>query len=337
MTTDVGTIKKLVNDPAELAIELVEAFADAHPELVQRTGARVLARAESGSPGKVGIATGGGSGHEPAFLGYVGLGMADSVAVGNVFAAPSPDVILESIVEADHGGGVLLVYGNYSGDVMNCRLAVRKAAATGIDVRQLFVTDDLASAAKTEADRRRGIAGDVMVLKLCGAAAEAGLDLDEVERVARLANDRTRTIGIALSGAELPGSNRPVFVTGPEDMEVGMGVHGEPGISTERLGTADEVGEMLVEKAMADLEITEGARVALLVNGLGATPLAEQYLVHRAVRRALLAAGIEIHSSLVGEYVTSLQTAGVSVTVTALDDELQGYYDSAVVTAGWRS
>jgi dihydroxyacetone kinase-like protein len=337
MITEVGTIKKLVNDPSELATELVEAFADAHPNLVQQTGSRVLARAQAGAPGKVGIATGGGSGHEPAFLGYVGVGMADSVAVGNVFAAPPPDVVLESIVEADHGSGVLLVYGNYSGDVMNCRLAVRKAAAAGIDVRQLFVTDDLASAAKSDADRRRGIAGDVMVLKLCGAAAEAGLDLDGVERVARLANDRTRTIGIALSGAELPGSIRPVFVSGPDDMEVGMGVHGEPGISTERLGTADEVGEMLVEKVLDDLEVTDGARVALLVNGLGATPLAEQYLVHRSVRRALTRAGIEIHASLVGEFVTSLQTAGVSVTVTALDDELQRYFDSPVTTAGWRS
>src|SRR6266516_1016267 len=239
MTAVLGTIKKLVNEPADVAIELVAAFADAHPDIVQRVAERVLVRTEQPAA-KVGIVTGGGSGHEPAFLGYVGAGCADAVAVGNIFAAPSPDAIFASIEHADRGRGVLLVYGNYSGDVMNCRLAVRKAAAAGIEVRQLFVTDDLASAPLDESDRRRGIAGDVMIFKVAGAAAEAGGSLDEVEAVARTANACTRTIGVALSSAELPGAAAPIFTTARDEMEVGLGVHGEPGISTQKLGTAGE-------------------------------------------------------------------------------------------------
>lgn len=334
MTVAGGTIKKLVNDPANVATELVAAFADAHPDIVRRVADRVLARAERPAA-KVGIVTGGGSGHEPAFLGYVGAGCADAVAVGNIFAAPPPDAILASIEQADSGRGVLLIYGNYSGDVMNCRLAVRKAAAAGIDVRQLFVTDDLASAPADESHRRRGIAGDVMVFKMAGAAAETGASLDEVEAIGRKANDRTRTIGVALSSAELPGAAKPVFTTAADEMEVGLGVHGEPGITTQKLGTADEVGTLLAERLLDDLDCPPGAEVALLVNGLGATPLVEQYLVHRAVSRQLTASGISVYRSMVGEFVTSLQMAGLSATLTVLDDELRALLDAPVRTAAW--
>jgi dihydroxyacetone kinase len=331
-----GTLKKLVNDPADVALELAAAFADAHPDVVRRVAERVLARADQTSD-KVGIVTGGGSGHEPAFLGYVGAGCADAVAVGNIFTSPSPDAILTSIQHADRGRGVLLVYGNYSGDVMNCRLAVRQAAAAGIEVRQLFVTDDLASAAPDEPERRRGIAGDVMVLKMAGAAAEAGLSLDEVEAIGRAANDRTRTIGIALSSAELPGAAQPIFTTPGDRMEVGLGVHGEPGISTEKLGTADEVGTMLARRLLADIACPAGSTVALLVNGLGATPLLEQYLVHHAVLRELTGNGISVHRSMVGEFVTSLQMAGLSATITVLDDRLRQFLDAPIRTVAlWR-
>ena len=331
MTSVPGTLKKLVNDPADAAVELVAAFADAHPDMVRRVAERVLVRADQSSD-KVGIVTGGGSGHEPAFLGYVGAGCADAVAVGNVFAAPSPDAILTSIQHADRGRGVLLVYGNYSGDVMNCRLAVRRAAAAGIEVRQLFVTDDLASAAGDEAHRRRGIAGDVMVLKIAGAAAEAGESLDAVEATARAANARTRTIGVALTSAELPGAAQPIFTTPAGGMEVGLGVHGEPGISREKLGTADEVGTMLAQRLLADIACPPGSEVALLVNGLGATPLLEQYLVHQAVLRHLAENGISVHRSMVGEFVTSLQMAGLSATVTVLDDRLRELLDAPIRT-----
>jgi dihydroxyacetone kinase len=330
-----GTIKKLVNDPANVAIELVAAFADAHPDIVQRVAERVLARA--GRPAaKVGIVTGGGSGHEPAFLGYVGAGCADAVAVGNIFAAPSPDAVLTSIEHANHGRGVLLIYGNYSGDVMNCRLAVRKAATAGIEVRQLFVTDDLASAPLDQTEQRRGIAGDVMVFKIAGAAAEAGASLDEVEAAGRAANAHTRTIGVALSSAELPGAAAPVFTTAKDEMEVGLGVHGEPGISTQKLGTAAEVGTELAGLLLADLACPPGSEVVLLVNGLGATPLLEQYLVHHAVLAHLAANGISVYQSMVGEYVTSLQMAGLSVTVTVLDDHLRGLFDAPARTVAWR-
>lgn len=335
MTAVPGTIKKLVNDPANISAELVAAFAEAHPDIVRKVAERVLVRAEQPAA-KVGIVTGGGSGHEPAFLGYVGAGCANAVAVGNIFAAPPPDAILASIEHANRGRGVLLIYGNYSGDVMNCRLAVRKAAAAGIDVRQLFVTDDLASAPADELQRRRGIAGDVMVFKLAGAAAEAGASLDEVEAIGRSANARTRTIGVALSSAELPGAPKPIFTTASDAMEVGLGVHGEPGITTQKLGTADEVGTLLAERLLADLECPAGAAVALLVNGLGATPLLEQYLVHRAVRRHLAASGISICRSMVGEFVTSLQMAGLSATLTVLNDELRALLDAPVRTVAWR-
>ena len=334
MTPVAGTIKKLVNDPADVAVELVAAFADAHPDIVRQVADRVLVRTERPAA-KVGIVTGGGSGHEPAFLGYVGAGCADAVAVGNIFAAPSPDAILTSIEHADRGRGVLLIYGNYSGDVMNCRLAVRKAAAAGIDVRQLFVTDDLASAPVDESDRRRGIAGDVMIFKAAGAAAEAGRSLDEVEAVARTANARTRTIGVALSSAELPGAVAPIFTTAGDEMEVGLGVHGEPGISTQKLGTAGEVGTLLAQRLLADLACPPGSTVALLVNGLGATPLLEQYLVHQAVLRQLAASKISVHRSMVGEYVTSLQMAGVSVTLTLLDGQLRELLDAPIRTVAW--
>jgi dihydroxyacetone kinase len=334
VTAVAGTIKKLVNDPADVAVELVAAFADAHPDIVRQVADRVLVRTERPAA-KVGIVTGGGSGHEPAFLGYVGAGCADAVAIGNIFAAPSPDAILTSIEHADHGRGVLLIYGNYSGDVMNCRLAVRKAAAAGIDVRQLFVTDDLASAPVDESDRRRGIAGDVMIFKAAGAAAEAGGSLDEVEAVARTANARTRTIGVALSSAELPGAVAPIFTTAGDEMEVGLGVHGEPGISTQKLGTAGEVGTLLAQRLLADFACPPGSTVALLVNGLGATPLLEQYLVHQAVLQQLAASKISVHRSMVGEYVTSLQMAGVSVTLTLLDGPLRELLDAPIRTVAW--
>jgi dihydroxyacetone kinase len=330
-----GTLKKLVNDPADVALELVAAFAGAHPEAVRQVAERVLVRADQPAR-KVGIVTGGGSGHEPAFLGYVGSGCADAVAVGNIFAAPSPDAILTSIQHADRGRGVLLVYGNYSGDIMNCRLAVRRAAAAGIEVRQLFVSDDLASAPADEPERRRGIAGDLMVLKLAGAAAEAGESLDSVEAAARAANARTRSIGVALTSAELPGAVRPIFTTPDDQMEVGLGVHGEPGISREDLGTADEVGTLLAERLLADLAPPAGSEVALLVNGLGSTPLLEQYLVHRAVLRHLTGHGISVYRSMVGEYVTSLQMAGLSVTVTVLDGRLRELLDAPIRTVAMR-
>lgn len=322
MTAVTGTIKKLINEPIDVVDELLEAFVIAHGDIVSLSAPRVVSRAHPAHR-KVGVTIGGGSGHEPAMLGYVGVGLADTAAAGNIFAAPSPDTIAQSIRLADDGLGVLLAYGNYMGDVLNCRLAIQAVAVEGIDVRAVFVTDDIASAPKGEVSRRRGIAGDIIVFKVAGAAAERGLSLDEVERLTRKANANTHSIGIALSSPELPGAAAPTFDSPPGAMEVGLGVHGEPGISREPLGSANEVGGMLAERILADCDPPSGSQVSVLVNGLGGTPPLEQYLVYRAVRQVLDQRGISVVRSYVGEFITSLQMAGLSVTITLLDEELQ--------------
>jgi dihydroxyacetone kinase len=331
MTGSRGTLKKLINDPADVVDEMLEAFIAAHGDIVALPAPRVVARATP-AEGKVGITIGGGSGHEPAMVAYVGEGFADTAAAGNIFAAPGPDIILESIRAADHGRGVVLLYGNYSGDVLNCRLAIQRAAAEGIDVRAVYVSDDVASAPPEEAEKRRGIAGDIIVFKTAGTAAENGMSLDDVERIARHANASTGSMGVALSGAELPGAPAPTFECGPNEMEVGLGVHGEPGVSRQELGTADEVGRLLAERILDDLECPPGTRVAVLVNGLGATPPLELYLVYRSARRLLEERGIEVVRTYVGEFITSLQMAGLSVTVTRLDDELLSLLDAPART-----
>ena len=329
-----GTLKKLINDPCRVVDEMLEGFTTAHADIVSRPAPRVVSRAKK-PEAKVGLAIGGGSGHEPAVLGYVGYGMADVAAVGNIFAAPSPDIIYESIVQADGGKGVVLAYGNYTGDVLNCRLAAERATAAGIQVRQVFDSDDVASAGPDERDKRRGTAGDIMVWKTAGAAAEAGLSLDDVERIARKANASTRTLGVALTSAELPGVDRPIFETAPGEMNVGMGVHGERGVSRQPLGSADEVGRLLADRVLDDLACPAGSRTAVLVNGFGSTPALEQYLIYRAARAAVAERGLVVERSYVGEFITTLQMAGVSVTVTMLDDELTSLLDAPALTVGF--
>lgn len=331
MTGSPGTMKKLINDPADVVDEMLEAFAAAHGDVVALPHPRVVSRAAPASD-KVGITIGGGSGHEPAMLAYVGVGMADSAAAGNIFAAPGPDVILDAIRAAHHGRGVVLLYGNYSGDLLNCRLAIQRAAKEGIDVRSVYVSDDVASAPPDSVDSRRGIAGDIFVFKAAGAAAEAGWSLDDVERVARTTNSRTRSMGVALSGAELPGAPRPTFECGSDEMEVGLGVHGEPGMSREKVGTADAVGRLLAERIADDLAAPKGSELAVLVNGLGATPPLECYLVYRAARASFAERGLKVVRSYVGEFITSLQMAGLSVTATLMDEELLSLLDAPVRT-----
>lgn len=326
-----GTINKLINDPADVVDELLEAFVAAHPDIVTLAAPRVVGRADRGTA-KVGVTIGGGSGHEPAMIGYVGVGFADTAAAGNIFAAPSPDIISESIRAADHGQGVVLIYGNYTGDVLNCRLAIRRVAAEGIDVRSVFVSDDVASASKAETDKRRGIAGDILVFKAAGAAAERGMSIDEVERIARKANAATRSLGVALSSPELPGASAPTFECPPGQMEIGLGVHGEPGISRDRLRPADAVGRLLAERILDDFELPAGSDVAVLINGLGATALIEQYLVYRGARAVLAERGVTAVRTYVGEFITSLQMAGLSATVTRLDPELLSLLDEPART-----
>ena len=320
-------LKKLINDPFAVVDEALEGLVAAHDSLVTLAAPRVVARRRPAKD-KVGFVVGGGSGHEPAFAGYVGAGFADAAACGSVFASPPPDVVLGAIHAANFGRGVLMSYGNYAGDVMNFGLAMQMARSEGIDVREVRVADDVASAPRAEADKRRGIAGDIIVFKCAGAAAERGDSLDEVERIAAKANGRTRSMGVALSACEVPGTGRPTFELPDGEMEIGMGVHGEPGVRRGPLEPADAVAAALVEAIVADFDESGSGDVALLVNGLGATAVIEQYVLYRGARRALESAGLRVARSYVGEYITSLEMAGASVTVTMLDDELTELLDA---------
>jgi len=328
--------KKLINDPFDVVDEALDGFVTAHSQLIALQEPRVVVR-RAPAADKVGIVVGGGSGHEPAFSGYVGVGMADAAACGNIFASPPPNVILSAIRAANHGRGVLMAYGNYAGDVMNFGLAMQLAAAEGIDMREVRVSDDVASAPKGDAAKRRGIAGDIMVFKCAGAAAEEGRPLDEVERVATRANAATRSMGVALSACEVPGSGRPTFELADDEMEIGMGVHGEPGITRGPLRPADDVAGVLVDTILADVENGARGDVALLVNGLGATAYVDQHILFRAARRALDAKGLHVVRGYVGEFITSLEMAGASITVTLLDDELLTLLDAPARTAAFKT
>ena len=327
-------LKKLLNDPFDAVDEMLDGFVTAHADVVRLAAPRVVARREAAHD-KVGLVVGGGSGHEPAFAGYVGAGLADAAACGNVFAAPSPDVCLDAIRAASSGRGVLLCYGNYAGDVLNFDLAAELAADEGIATATLRVSDDVASARPQDRAARRGIAGDLFVFKVAGAAAERGEDLAGVAALAGRANDACRSLGVALSACEVPGSGRPTFEIGPDELEIGMGVHGEPGIRRGTLEPADAVAEQMLEAILADWRAdgVDGGEAALLVNGLGATPYMDLYVLYRAARRGLEAAGWTVSRSFVGEYVTSLEMAGASFSVLRLDDELRALLDAPARTA----
>jgi dihydroxyacetone kinase-like protein len=326
--------KKLINDPFNVVDEALEGFIAAHGDLVASGGPRVVVR-RAPAQRKVGFVVGGGSGHEPAFAGYVGMGFADAAACGNVFASPPPDVIVEAVRAASHGLGVLMGYGNYAGDVMNFGLAAQLAEAEGIEVREIRVSDDVASAPRAEIAKRRGIAGDIIVFKCAGAAAERGDSLDDVERIARKANAVTYSMGVALSACEVPGAGRLTFELPADEIEIGMGVHGEPGIRRGPLRPADEIAQTMVDMIAADIADRGAGDIAVLVNGLGATAYLDQYILYRGARRALEAKGFRVVRSYVGEYITSLEMAGASVTVTVLDDELLTLLDAPARTPGF--
>ena len=328
MNQEVKT-KKLINAPENIISEMIEGMVGAHPDMLRVEGetGRAVVAVDGPRDGKVGIVVGGGSGHEPAFAGYVGRGLADAAAVGNVFASPSPAHIAEAARAADGGVGVLMLYGNYTGDVLNFTMAAEELEQAGIPVRHVAVADDVASAPAGRKSERRGIAGDFFVFKVAGAAADLGEPLARVEALALAANDATRSIGVALSPCSLPQTGKPNFTIGDEDMEIGMGLHGEPGIRRQKLAPADAVTDELMDAVLAELDLTAGSRVAVLVNGLGATSQIELYVIFRRVKQRLDALGIDIHASWVGEYATSLEMAGASVTLMKLDDTLQALLD----------
>lgn len=319
----------LVDDPRAFAADSLAGFVAAHPEHVMAVHGGVV-RATETPAGQVAVVLGGGSGHYPAFAGWVGQGMAHGAVCGNVFASPSASQATSVIRAADAGGGVLLGFGNYAGDVLHFGEAAEELRAAGIDVRVVTVTDDLASAPADRAVERRGIAGDLLVFKIAGAAAAAGYDLDDVERVARHANERTRTIGIALSGCTLPGAESPLFVVEPGEQAIGLGIHGEPGLETRPLGTASEVADDLVDRVLAERVDAWGERVAVLLNGLGATPHEELFVVYARVAERLAAEGLIVVRPEVGEHVTSLDMAGLSITLVWLDEELERFWTAPV-------
>ncbi|MEM9577624.1 MAG: dihydroxyacetone kinase subunit DhaL [Pseudomonadota bacterium] len=321
--------RKMINDPDALIEDLIEGMVSAHPKhlCVQGETGRAIVALNGPRDGKVGIVVGGGSGHEPAFAGYVGRGLADAAPLGNIFASPSPSQIMDAGFAADGGAGVLFLYGNYTGDVMNFGMAEEGLAESGITARSFVVTDDIASAPLENRHERRGIAGDFFVFKIAGAAADLGLDMAQVEEAARRANDATRTMGVALSACTMPQTGKANFELPPGDMEIGMGIHGEPGVERGPAASADEVADKLLAPILEELKLDTRSRVAVLVNGLGSTSLLELYILHRRVAQVLGARGVHIHKSWVGEYCTSLDMEGASITVMKLDDDLQTWLD----------
>ncbi len=303
---------------------MLEGLFKAHPHLVERTAnPRVVKAAGTPKPGKVGVVTGGGSGHKPAFIGYVGRNLCDAVAVGEVFSSPSAQIFFDAFKAADGGAGVACLYGNYAGDNMNVKLARRMAEKAGIRVETVVANDDVASAPPEERDKRRGVAGEVLMWKVAGAKAVAGASLDEVIRVAQRAMDRTRSIGVGLTSCTIPAVGKPNFHIEPGKMEVGIGHHGEPGISVMDLKSADEIAKICVERILPDLPFNSGDEVVALVSGLGATPVMELYITYSKVHDLLKEAGLNVVHAYVGNYFTSLEMMGVTVTLMKVDDELK--------------
>lgn len=321
--------KKIINNGADAVDEMVDGILAAHPEVlaIAEDNKRAIVARQGPRQGKVGILIGGGSGHEPTFLGFVGKGLADACAVGNVFASPPPDPIMACTRAIDGGAGVLYMYGNYAGDVMNFDMAAEMMALDDIEVRTVLTTDDIASAPRDQREKRRGVAGNFFIFKLAGAAADKMLSLDDCERIARKANDRTFTMGVALSPCSLPQTRKWNFAMGEDEMEVGMGIHGEPGIAREKLASADEIVDAIMDRILEEMGAASGDKVAVLVNSLGSTPLMELYIMNRRVSQRLAEAGLDVYKTWVGPYCTSLEMAGASVTVLHLDAELTDMLD----------
>ncbi|WP_026343338.1 dihydroxyacetone kinase subunit DhaK [Nocardia sp. BMG111209] len=330
-------MKKLINDPADVVVEALAGMAAAHPELRIDARNRLILRGDAPVPGKVGLVSGGGSGHEPLHGGFVGLGMLDAACAGEVFTSPVPDQILAATTAVDAGAGVLHIVKNYTGDVMNFEMAAELAAAeTGTEIAAVVIDDDVAVRDSLYTAGRRGVGGTVVLEKIAGAAAEQGRPLTAVADLARTVNARSRSMGMALTSCTVPAAGKPTFELGETEMEIGIGIHGEPGRRRVPLAPAREVAALLVEPILSDLPFDRGDRVICFVNGMGGTPLLELYVMYHEVARILHGHGVQIARSLVGPYITSLDMAGCSVTLTRVDDELLDLWDAPVRTPALR-
>ena len=318
-------MKKILNDPFKYVDEMLEGMCLAHPELYRQTGesGRVIVRASDTGEGKVGIVSGGGSGHLPIFTGYVGKGLLDACAIGDVFASPSVEQMADAMRAADGGAGVLRLYGNYGGDIMNFDMAGEMLEMEDINSTTVLLADDVASAPKNEREKRRGVAGMVYAFKIAGAAAEQMKSLEDVTRIAQKTADACHSVGAALTSCTVPQAGKPTFEISEEDMEMGMGIHGEPGVWRGNLKKADNIANEMVDMLLADINAVSGARMSVLVNSLGATPQEELYILYRIVKERLEDIGVKIVMPLVGRYATSMEMTGVSFTFCELDDELE--------------
>jgi phosphoenolpyruvate---glycerone phosphotransferase subunit DhaK len=330
-------MKKLINDPQDVVAEALLGLAAAHPELRVDHQLRIISRQDAPRAGKVGIVSGGGSGHEPLHGGFVGLGMLDAACAGEMFTSPVPDQMLAATRLVDGGAGVLHVVKNYTGDVLNFDMAAELAAAeSGAQVVAVITDDDVAVQDSTWTAGRRGVGVTVLLEKIAGAAAEQGRTLEQVADIARRVNANGRSMGLALTSCTMPAAGKPTFELGEDEMELGVGIHGEPGRRRLPLAPAREIAEMLVEPVLADLPFGSGDGVIAFVNGLGGTPLIELYLMFNEVNRILHAHGVRVARSLVGSYITSLDMAGTSVTLLKADDELVSLWDAPVRTPSLR-
>jgi dihydroxyacetone kinase-like protein len=331
-------MKKFLNDPAGYAMETIEGLCLAFPQYYrQNSGSpRVVQRPDASVRGKVGIVTGGGSGHLPVFTGYVGRGLLNACAVGDVFASPSANEMAEAMRAADGGAGVLRLYGNYGGDIMNFDMAGELVEMNGIDSTTVVANDDVASAGPGEAEKRRGVAGMVYAFKTAGAAAEEGRDLAGVTAATQKAVDATRTIGVALTPCIVPAAGKPTFTLGEDEMELGMGIHGEPGVRRGKLESADSVADAMLDRILADVDIGAGERVSVLVNSLGATPVEELFILYKRIHARLSEKQIEIVQPLIGRYATSMEMTGASLTVLRLDGELEKLLAAPAECAFWK-
>lgn len=319
-------MKKVMNKSEHIIEEVVDGFLAAYGKDFEKLdNFKGVVRKELKE--KVGIVIGGGTGHEPMFLGFIGEGLADGAALGNVFAAPTPNTVLDVTKAVDKGKGVLYIYGNYSGDILNFDMGSELSEIEGIETKTIMVNDDAASAPPERMEDRRGISGDVFVIKIAGAAAEDGLSLEETARIAQKANDHTRSIGIALSPATIPGLSQPTFTLGENEIEFGMGIHGEPGIERTAMMSADDMVDKMLDTLLADMPLNKGDDVCMLINGLGSTSLLELMIVNKRVHAVLKEQGVVIYDTDINSYCTSMEMGGFSITIMKADEELKRYYD----------